>query len=189
MDPPHDLYSAASDLSDVDLIGTVSAPNVWSLLDRLVTLDNYAASPTLCERLIWITEGRRDRLVSAVDFENWRRSGRTSIDRVWNAELSIIGVVDRADCHLTARSSTITELQQSILTCSLAAPSVGLLRVEFLQAMRNVESLLRKLGSDAVPHSNSALVSEQGSLKLLLRHVPFVVSGPQFVPPSDPINE
>jgi len=153
-----------------------AGPNVYAydLHDSLSRQVTYAASPLLCQRLCWIMEGSRDRLVWRYDIHKWRRDGRLSKKDIWNAELSVVGMLYPDDCWLTLRSSTIAEFQESRLICTLVAPDYGPFRDDFNLATSNLQCLMSERFAYQTSKSR-VLYTDQGRVKLRVRHVPFVV--------------
>ena len=136
---------------------------------------DYAASPQLPQRLCWITDNARKRLVWRHDVHAWRCLGRQSNASIWNAELQIIARLDPADCWLTPITTPLSTLEDARLVCRLSAPDNDLLRADFERAIANVNALMNDPLVHGYTSKTDVLFPDDKGVKLRLRHVPFVV--------------
>ena len=160
--PPSNIYFAP--------LRSPARPSWWrhKLLKELF----YAASPQLPRRLNWIPEGRRQRLVWREDILRPHHNDVHREDSVWNAELSVLGVVQPDDCWLSVKCDDPSTIHHARLICQLSEPEEPTLQTDFRQAMSNLDIIM----SDTTGSSTcSVLVRDGGIIKLRVRHVPFVV--------------
>ena len=171
MDVADDDISMATLQDDLPTLINTHALTLW---DSLVMQVGYAASPLLHQRLCWITDGLRDRLVWRADVHDWRHRGHSSKSGIWNAELSVIGVLLPADSWFASRASSIRDLQDCRFFGTLRAPNGATLENDFNAAMRNLNYLMdERMG--AVSSKTAVVYRDEGITKLTVRHVPFIV--------------
>lgn len=162
-DSPHCVHGLVQSLRD----GSQSS--------LIVNRQNYAASPMLTKHLCWIVDSCRRRLVRIDELQPVDLNRQRRPDSIWNAELSIIGVCNPKDCELAITPSTASSLPHARLLCRLTAPSDNVLRAHFHRAIDNLTELMSGL-HPAVASKAQVFVRTPTTLKLLLPHVPFIVS-------------
>ena len=148
-----------------------------SVRETLTADGAWAASAGLPQRLCWISDHRRHRLVWRHDWYDARLRFAFPKTIVKNAELVMLAFLTDDDCRLALPDFSGVRLPYLLTTelgCRLTAVEPPLLAIDFERTCANIEQIC----SDPTVRDakrSSVLIVDDGITKLRVRHIPFVV--------------
>jgi hypothetical protein len=143
--------------------------------DRLATSIAWAASPEIVDRLCWIRDGSRRRLVWSHNLQCLKRFGDRATKLAGNAELSIMGQLTIDDCWMIPKGehgSLETSPLDDILVCRLTPVNNAILIDDFDRTWTNLQALMNAAD---IGDQRGVLYQDLYGRSLRFQHIPFVV--------------